>query len=128
MALVDKMAFGDALAHELTTQDRRESTTRGYNPHALGIVLGAAQDVVDAVAKGASPIDAFADAFCATRGMHSVARRLGLALDVKAGRWVKIPAKQPDCAGEARRDNDAYHGGYFAHANLGCPGHDYKPA
>jgi hypothetical protein len=30
----------------------------------------------------------FAEAFNPTRGMHGVARRLGLALDVERGRWI----------------------------------------
>lgn len=90
MALVDRMGALDALAHELTTQDRAEAGKRGYNPYALGIVLGAAQDVRDAVARGVPLADAFADAFNPTRGMHAVARRLGLPLDVQRGQWVKV--------------------------------------
>jgi hypothetical protein len=69
------------LVSELTTQDRRESTQKGYNPYALGIVLNAAADI--------KTVDDFCEAFNATRGMHRVAKALGLPLDVEKGRWVR---------------------------------------
>lgn len=92
MALADKMGAVAALSHELTTLDRHESKRRGYNPYALGQYLARAEEVRDAVAMGKSLADAFAEGFCATRGMHAVAKRLGLALDVQDGEWVRLPA------------------------------------
>lgn len=74
------------LVSELTTQDRRESNRRGYNPYALGIVLNAAADVVTA--------EDFAEAFNATRGMHRVAKALALPLDVERGQWVSKPEEK----------------------------------
>ena len=74
------MPFHDRLIHALTDLDRRESRRAGYNPHALGLYFQAAEGVTDAVS--------FARAFCATRGMHRVARSLGLPLDVRSGTWI----------------------------------------
>lgn len=75
------MTFHDRLIHELTTLDRRESRRPGYNPYALAIYFRAAEGVTDA--------DSFRRAFLPTRGMHTVARRLGLGLDVERGCWVQ---------------------------------------
>lgn len=86
--LADHLPFNRALAHELTTLDREESTKRGWNPYALGQYLAAGDDVAAAVAGGASKESAFADGFTACRGMHKVARRLGLRLEVQGGRWI----------------------------------------
>ena len=88
MALIDRLPFRDALMHELTTLDREESGRRGWNPYALGHYLRAADDVAEAIAAGATPAAAFADAFTACRGMHKVARALRLPLGVDAGHWV----------------------------------------
>jgi hypothetical protein len=72
--------FHDKLIHELTAMDRKDSTRPGYNHYALAQYFEAAEGVYDAAS--------FAEAFNPTRGMHGVARRLGLALDVERGRWV----------------------------------------
>lgn len=78
------------LVNEITTQDRKDSTRRGYNRYALGIMLGSAQDCTEAIAAGETPEAAFASHFTPTRGNHAIARRLGLKLDVQYGRWVKL--------------------------------------
>ena len=74
--------FHTRLIMALTAQDRKESTRKGYNPCALAIVFNAAVDVVDA--------KSFSEAFTPTRGMHSVAKKLELGLDVDHGRWVVV--------------------------------------
>ena len=74
--------FHTRLIHELTALDKRQSTKRGYNPNALGIYFQAAENVTDA--------KSFANAFTPTRGMHTVAKKLGLPLDVERGDWVLL--------------------------------------
>ena len=74
------MTFHDQLISELTQLDQRQSKRKGYNPYALPQYFTAAQDVTDAAS--------FADAFTPTRGMHRVAKNLGLSLDVIRGLWV----------------------------------------
>jgi hypothetical protein len=74
------MDFHSKLIHELIVMDRRDSTRRGYNPYALPQYLAAAVPVTDAAS--------FATAFVPTRGMHGIAKRLGLPLDVERGRWI----------------------------------------
>jgi hypothetical protein len=71
--------FHFRLIHELTALDNRESKKKGWNPWALGLYFQAAEDVTDA--------RSFADAFTPSRGMHRVARNLGLDLDVDRGNW-----------------------------------------
>lgn len=85
--------FRMRLISELTQLDGREETSerrRRYpvNHYRLSHYLHAADDVVAAVAAGATETDAFADAFTPTRGMLTVARRLSLNLDVTRGRWT----------------------------------------
>ena len=73
-------AFHDKLISELTQLDQRQSKRRGWNPYALPQYFTAAQNVTDAAS--------FADAFTPTKGMHRVAKNLGLNLDVERGQWV----------------------------------------
>lgn len=68
------------LIHLLTELDQKQSKRKGYNPYALPQYFAAAEDVTDA--------ESFAKAFNPTRGMHSIARKLGFALDVDRGEWV----------------------------------------
>lgn len=95
------------LVMALTALDQREAQReRTPNIYRLGHYLGAAQDMGAMVAKGATPEAAFADTFVPTRGMHRVARELGLALDVDdRGRWlVRQPRPNPRRPrGRARR-------------------------
>lgn len=79
--------FHTRLIHELTALDRRQSTKRGYNPNALGIYFRAAENVTDA--------DSFANAFTPTRGMHTVAKKLGLPLGVERGEWIILRESNP---------------------------------
>lgn len=73
----------------LTQLDAREQRNHP-NIYRIGHYLGAAQDFNAAVAKGQHPDGAFADIFVPTRGMHAIARKLGLRLDVQHGRWVAL--------------------------------------
>lgn len=84
----------DALVSELVRLDIREEASerkRGnrVNVYRIAHYLRAADNVRTSVEHGSSPSFAFASAFCATRGMHRIARNLGLALDVKRGEWIE---------------------------------------
>jgi hypothetical protein len=77
---MNKDQFHTKLVNELTALDRREAKGKAHNPWALGHYLSAAKGVTDSAS--------FARAFIPTRGMHTVAKRLGLGLDVERGNWV----------------------------------------
>ena len=82
------MTFHDRLISKLTELDRREMRWSGHNPYALAQYFAAAQGVTGAAS--------FARAFNPTRGMHRVARELGLPLDVQRGQWIeKEEANKP---------------------------------
>ena len=74
------MNFHDKLIQLLTAYDRRQSKTKHYNPYALPQYFKAAEGVIDA--------QTFADSFTPTGPMHTIAKRLGLNLDVVRGQWV----------------------------------------
>ena len=78
------------LISELTQMDERDRTKKGFNPYALGMYFQAADSVFELIADGATPEHAFSDCFTPTRGMHRVARNLGLKLDVQKGNWTSI--------------------------------------
>jgi hypothetical protein len=87
--------FRDHLTHELIQLDRQESAQETkrrlvVNIYRLGHYLKAAQGVVGAVRSGESPAKAFAAGFVATRSMHTIAKRLGLGLDVERGEWRPV--------------------------------------
>lgn len=84
------MTLYDKLVSELTQLDARDEKRPGYNRYALSIMLGAAQEVDAAISKGVKPEKAFAENFNPTRGIHGIARRLGLNLDVQKGRWIYV--------------------------------------
>lgn len=46
------MTLHDKLIHAITEYDRQESTKRGYNPNALGIMLGALHSADEYIAQG----------------------------------------------------------------------------
>lgn len=75
-----KQEFQARLSKELKDLDTKEMAQKGWNPNALRLYLKAAKDVVDS--------STFANAFTPTRGMHRVARNLGLGLDVERGKWI----------------------------------------
>jgi hypothetical protein len=77
----------DRLIHELTALDRRERNRKGWNPYALGQYFQAAEGVVDAAT--------FAKAFIPCRGMHRIAKNLGLDLDVQHGQWIIVCPVHP---------------------------------
>lgn len=91
------MSFHDRLISELTRMDERASKRPGHNPWALPQYFAAADAVVEAIAAGESESRAFADAFNPTRGMHTIARRLELNLDVDRGRWIVHEVPVPAC-------------------------------
>jgi len=68
------------LVMAIMAQDRRDAKKKWYNIHALPQMLKAAQGVEDE--------QGFMDSFTPTRQNHSMAKKLGLKLDVKSGRWV----------------------------------------
>lgn len=73
----------------LTELDRKESARERHpNIYRIGLYFQAARDVANTIAAGVSPEVAFADTFTPSRGMHSIARALGLKLNVDRGRWV----------------------------------------
>ncbi len=80
MALLDKLNFHDGLIHLLTELDRRNSKRMDHNPNALGLYFEAAEGVTDA--------KSFSEAFTPSGPMHTIAKKLGLGLDVHRGRWV----------------------------------------
>lgn len=107
---MDRADFGRKLAHLVTEQDRAASKRRGYNPYALGIMLGAAHECEAAVTAGERPEVAFAEHFTPTRENHTMARKLGLLLDVQHGQWIPTqPASylQARDAGEVGVDTGA---------------------
>jgi hypothetical protein len=87
------MTFHDKLIHELTALDQKECTAElkrrfVVNIYRLGHYFNAATACDEEIAAGKTESEAFAECFVPTRGMHRVARNLGLALDVERGRWV----------------------------------------
>jgi hypothetical protein len=81
------------LVSELTRMDDAQQVRdrkKGYrtNPYALALMFQAAQEVEQEVAAGRPFAEAFADHFTPTRGMHTIAKRLGLPLDVVRGQWA----------------------------------------
>jgi hypothetical protein len=87
MTVLTHGSFRTRLISELTQLDQRESR-RYPNMYRLGLYLEAGQATAEAVDKGADAHLAFADHFMPPRGMHTIARHLGLPLDVQRGRWV----------------------------------------
>jgi hypothetical protein len=82
------------LASLLTQLDDREGRheLKRYgrvNIHRIALYLQAADRVRDRVARGEAPGSAFAEEFTPTRGMHTIAKKLGLGLDVQRGQWVR---------------------------------------
>lgn len=99
--------FDFKLAHELTQLDIKESAReRRVNVYRLGHYLAAKDRAVELVAQGKSESEAFAECFTPTRGMHGIAERLGLALDVDRGRWVPLAPVSSDRASVAQRDGE----------------------
>lgn len=77
----------EKLIHEITAQDRKDSTKKNYNPYALALMFGAADECMATIAEGQTPEYAFREHFTPTRENHGIAKRLGLKLDVQRGRW-----------------------------------------
>lgn len=89
----ENQSFRYQLVSELTQLDARESRReRITNIYRLGHYLGAADDMIALMEdrEGVTAELAFMRVFTATRGMHTVAKRLGLALDVQRGEWVAL--------------------------------------
>lgn len=84
---MDTAEFRARLGMELTTMDSRDSRRKGWNPWALPQYLAAADEVATMIGRGSSAEQAFSYYFTPTRGIHGVARRLGLALAVDRGQW-----------------------------------------
>jgi len=58
------MNLHSQLDHILTQWDIKQSTKRGYNPHALAIYLRQAERIVQSVNQGATISDAIDEHFC----------------------------------------------------------------
>lgn len=89
----DTEGFRQALVHLLTDLDRKESereAKRGIpvNIHRLSHYLKAADDVMSDIRRGTDPAKAFSDALTPNRANLSIARKLGLKLDVNPARWT----------------------------------------
>lgn len=87
---VDKLAL---LVSELDLRERAQEEKRGLrvNIYRIGHYLGAVNSIredVLATVPAHRFIDAFKDSFNPTRGLHGVAKKLGLPLDVERGRWI----------------------------------------
>ena len=82
------MGFKDKLIHELTALDMREAKSKQHNPYAIAHYLRAADEVIDLIEHGIAPERAFSRVYIPTRGMRTVARHLGLKLDVIKGNWT----------------------------------------
>ena len=80
--------FRTRLVSELTQSDVRQSKRpESYNRYALALYMGAAEECVNLVKKGACEVTAFTECFTPTREMHRVARNLGLVVSVDRGQW-----------------------------------------
>ena len=96
--------FRVLMGSHLTTADRREEAHEkrmGYvvNVWRLGHYLTAADAVMERIEAGATPEAAFSAHFGPTARLHTVAKKLGLALGVERGRWVPLaPAPAPATA------------------------------
>lgn len=95
MTVIRNAPFSVRLISELTQLDARESKAEirrrlRPNVYRLGIYLGAAHDVLDAIDAGTEPADAFTQSFVPTGGMRTIAKHLGLALDVARGQWLRV--------------------------------------
>ena len=75
------MTFHEKLIVELTRLDMKESKKKSWNQFALALYIKAAKNVTDSLS--------FSEAFNPTQGMHTVAQKLKLNLDVAQGNWIK---------------------------------------
>lgn len=89
VATIDQ--FATSLASELTILDGKINARprEPFNIYRLGIYLEAAEDCCAAIYSGKlTREESFSRCFTPCRDMHTVAKHLGLALDVQHGRWV----------------------------------------
>lgn len=96
------MTMHQKLVSLLTQLDAREQK-KDYNIYRIGHYLRAAQNFSAAVSKGQSPEAAFADIFAPARSMHTIARKLGLHLDVQRDRWIILPTAVNPRSGQSMR-------------------------
>ncbi len=92
----------DSLVEHIIKSDRKDEARadragRYHNPHALALMLGAAEEALAAAkrARGAYPADskeAWLDAvmlhFNPTRTMHTFLKKIDPTIDVVRGEWV----------------------------------------
>ena len=99
MTTDDIAAFRARLGALLVRLDAQESAReRTPNIYRIGHYLRAADDVATALHAGKTPEQAFAQSFVATRGMHGIAKKLGLELDVERGDWIASAAATSSAA------------------------------
>lgn len=89
-----------ALLVRLDAQETAHEVRRRYQPNIYRIdhYLRAADDCATALHAGKTAEQAFAQSFVATRGMHGIAKKLGLRLDVERGDWIAIAAATSSAA------------------------------
>lgn len=84
----------DKLVHALTEYDRKQSTKRGYNRHALGIYFQRIDEVCADIENGAEPRAAIMAGFSG-RVADACLRALGLPLSTdsesRGGSWCYAP-------------------------------------
>ena len=82
------VSFREQMGVELMRQDQREWHHKNHNHYAIAHYLAAADRCEESISKGQPKEHAFSDYFNPTRGMHRVAKALGLKLDVERGQWI----------------------------------------
>ena len=83
----------------VTDWDRKESARevkagRRENIYRIGIYFKAIEDIEADVVSGVPFVKAFCDGFTPTRQAHALARKLGLAIDVQRGQWVRTDSQE----------------------------------
>lgn len=86
----------DLLIHAVTAFDRRASTRKGHNPHALGIYFQRVDEVCADIANGADPRAAILAGFSG-RVADACLKALGLPVstleEARSGRLYYSPTK-----------------------------------
>jgi len=81
------MTFHNRLISELTQSDTRASRRKYHNPNALGLYFEAAEKVQADIAAGVTPARSFSERFTPIGPMLTVAKKLGLNLEIKGSFW-----------------------------------------
>jgi hypothetical protein len=85
-------AIGRKLAHVVTEHDRKQSTKRGYNVHALGIMLDAVHNIERELAIGYALRSCILNNVCgrlANQMLHAVGEPKQDDSELRSGRYVR---------------------------------------